>query len=102
MFVRRIVSSLITIVMCSIGYADTTSDCVARYSEETGELHIPCLNYRDENGGLYSKILTINLKKVTLPNLNTFVMELTTVEDSHIQEDDIIPNYSQPSDSINK
>lgn len=102
MFVRTIVSSLITIVACSTGYADTTSDCVARYSEETGELHIPCLNYRDENGELYSKILTVNLNKVTFPNLNTFVVELTTVEDSHIQEDDIIPNYNQPSGPINK
>jgi|GEM_PF-1777956 len=75
--------------------ATLTDDCLAQYVKETGELEIPCLIYRELEllSPPHDKFLNVKFKQVPSSTPGVLRFELSGFEDSHIQEDDIIPNY---------
>ena len=98
MNIKQTIIGVITFMLFNIPVhaAELTGDCVAHYKNDTGQLIIPCLSYRETSGPPYEKILTVDFQKIPVSMAGLFVLELTYFEDSHVQYDDIIPNVMLP------
>jgi len=96
-----IVTIGILLLNTTVRAATMTGDCLAHYANDTGELRIPCLVYREVEAGVpHDKFLYVYLKKVTSSTPGVLLLEVSGFEDSHIQEEHIIHNddsVSSPS-----